>query len=110
MYSKEPLAVNGTYLGATMSLELITELHCVGKCRKPVHLAIVASIHLMRTNASLDLHFLGSLGFLEINKDRKLNTREEIPINESIIPPGYCLDISYQMNVVITHVIYKRTT
>mmetsp|Transcript_8991 Transcript_8991/g.16463 ORF Transcript_8991/g.16463 Transcript_8991/m.16463 type:complete len:214 (-) Transcript_8991:155-796(-) len=70
-----------------MDLKLLTNLPCVTKGGKPMHLAIVTSIHLLRTEAPLRLHILGSLGLLEINEDRKLNTREEIPIDERIITP-----------------------
>mmetsp|Transcript_12236 Transcript_12236/g.22020 ORF Transcript_12236/g.22020 Transcript_12236/m.22020 type:complete len:107 (-) Transcript_12236:717-1037(-) len=83
----ELFAMHRPYLGASMRFKLLANLPHVGKGGKPMHLSIVTSVHLVRAKASLSLHVLRGLGFLEINENGELNTREEIPIDERIISP-----------------------
>mmetsp|Transcript_19418 Transcript_19418/g.41492 ORF Transcript_19418/g.41492 Transcript_19418/m.41492 type:complete len:293 (-) Transcript_19418:114-992(-) len=83
----ELLSVHGPHLVASVGLELFADLPHVGEGGKPMHLTVIAPIHLMGADASLGLHILGSLGLLKINEDGEMNAREEIPIDERIISP-----------------------
>jgi len=79
--------MNGTDLVASMSLKLLSELPYIAVCWKPMHLTVVATIHLFYTKTSLDLHFLGRLCLLEIHENGKMNAGEKVPVHERIIPP-----------------------
>lgn len=57
----ELLPMNGSYLGATTCLELFSELLDIGICREPMHLTVVAPVHLLQSKRSLLLHLLSKL-------------------------------------------------
>ena len=57
----ELLPMNGSNLGAAACLELFSELLDIGISGEPMHLTVVAPIHLLQSKRSLLLHLLRKL-------------------------------------------------
>ena len=73
---------------AAVCFKLFLQLFCIRIRGEPVHLTIVASIHLLEAKAPFDLHFLRRLSFLEIDKNREVDAWEEIIIHKRVILCG----------------------
>ena len=74
---------------AAVYFKLFLQLFCICIRGEPVHLTIVASIHLLKAKAPFDLHFLRRLSFLEIDKNREVDAWEEIIIYKRLILRGW---------------------